>query len=205
MPLLNKREYEKKEPWRDAIIFIIVCEGSHKEPEYFNFFHLLTKKIKVIAVPSSGGKSSPSHLIPNALAAIDKHNSDEGDYELWFVIDVDRWGEQIHELQNEASQNTWNVVISNPCFEVWLNDHFESPKVPAENEEKCKSWKAHVHQEYGGFDHTKHQTYLERAINNASTKYSSSGYMPDVGKTQVFELGERIFELTKIELTKYFR
>jgi hypothetical protein len=204
MPLLNKREYQKKEPWRDATIFIIICEGSHKEPEYFNFFHLLTKKIKVIAVPSVEGKSAPSHLIPNAYDAIKKHNSDNGDFELWFVIDVDRWNDQIHELQKESSQQGWNVVISNPCFEVWLNDHFESPRLPTQNKEICKSWKFHVHQTYGGFDHTKHQTYLERAIKNASTKYSEVGYVPEIGKTQVFRLGLSIFELTKIELNKYF-
>jgi len=204
MPLLNKREYEKKEPWRDATIFIVVCEGSHKEPEYFNFFHLLTKKIKVVAVPSNDGKSSPIHLIPNAYEAIEKHNSDDGDFELWFVIDVDRWRGQIHKLQKEASQNNWNVVISNPCFEVWLNDHFESPRPPAQNEENCKSWKIHVHNESGGFDHTKHQTYLERAIKNASAKYSENGYIPDIGKTQVFRIGKSIFELTKLELKKYF-
>jgi hypothetical protein len=204
MPLLNKREYEKKMPWRDATIFIIVCEGSHKEPEYFNFFHLLTKSIKVIAVPSSEGRSSPTHLIPNAHQAIEKHNSDDGDFELWFVIDVDQWKGQIHELQQEALQKGWNVAISNPCFEVWLNDHFESSLPPAENEESCKSWKAHVHQQHGGFDHTKHQTYLARAIENARAKFSENGYIPDIGKTQVFRLGERILKLTEGELKKYY-
>lgn len=204
MRLLNKREYEKKELWRDATIFIVVCEGSHKEPEYFNFFHLLTKKIKVVTVPSQDGRSSPIHLIPNAHNAIDKHNSDEGDFELWFVIDVDRWRSQIHELQNEASEGNWNVAISNPCFEVWLNDHFENANAPSNDQEKCSKWKSHLHNSYGGFDHTQHQTYLERAIENAKSKYSENGYIPDVGRTQVFRLGMRLFELTKIELKKYY-
>lgn len=204
MPLLNKRQYRKKKPWRDATIFIIICEGSHKEPEYFNFFHLLTKKIKVVPVPSSKGRTSPAHLIPNAAGAIEKHNSDHGDYELWFVIDVDRWGNQINALLNEASQNNWNVAISNPCFEVWLNDHFELHQPPEQKINICKSWKSHVHKVHGGFDHTKHQTYLERANRNASNKYSETGYIPDVGKTQLFRLGERIYALTKNELKKYF-
>lgn len=181
-----------------------MCEGSHKEPEYFNFFHLLTKKIKVITVPSEDGKSAPNHLITNAYEALKIHNSDEGDYELWFVIDVDRWQNQIHDLQKEATQNNWKVVISNPCFEVWLNEHFEAPKPPNQKKENCKSWKTHVHQKYGGFDHTKHQTYIERAIKNAKHHYSEIGYLPDIGKTQVFRLGIRLFELTKFELKKYF-
>ncbi len=205
MPLLNKREYLKKEPWKDATIFIVVCEGSHKEPEYFNFFHLLTKKIKIVTVPSEDGKSSPKHLIPNANKAISNHNSDDGDFELWFVIDVDRWGGQIHELQKEVAQKEWNVVISNPCFEVWLNDHFENSTPPENNIEQCKNWKIHVHERYGGFDHTQHQTYLKRAIKNSENNYSENGYMPDAGKTQIFRLGLRLFELTKLELEKYFK
>ena len=203
MPLLNKRLYEKKEPWRDATIFIIVSEGSHKEPEYFNFFHLLTKKIKVVTVPSVDGKSSPNHLISNAHNAISKYNSDSGDFELWIVMDVDRWTDHIHQLQNEAAQNDWNVAISNPCFEVWLNDHFENPTFPDSNTEKCKSWKVHIHKNHGGFDHTQHQTYLKNAISTANDKYSEKGYIPDIGKTQVFRLGIKLFDLTEVELSKY--
>lgn len=205
MPLLNKREYQKKDPFRDATIFIIVCEGSHKEPEYFKFFHLLTRKIKVIPVPSKDGKSSPVHLIPNAQDAILEHNSDGGDFELWFVIDVDRWRDQIHQLHIEASENKWNIAISNPCFEVWLNDHFEEPNSPESGQENCKSWKVHVHEKYGGFDHTQHQTFLERAIKTSEEKYTEKGYIPDIGKTQLFNLCKKLFELTKTELRKYFQ
>jgi len=85
MALLDKRRYEKKEPFRDAIIFIIICEGEKREPDYFEFFNELTSQLKVISVASQKGESAPNHLITNAKEAVDKFNSDNGDYELWIV------------------------------------------------------------------------------------------------------------------------
>jgi hypothetical protein len=203
MPLLNINTYEKKKPWRDATVLIVICEGSNKEPDYFGFFNELTKKIRLVAVPSEDGKSSPNHLIANAKKALEKHSS-HGTCELWFVIDVDKWLEHkhIYKLQKECSEQGWKVVISNPCFEVWLNNHF-SKKQPSKNKEKCKSWKIHVHKEYGGFDHTKHPTLLLKAIEISKENFSKNGYIPDVGSTQIYLLGERIYGLTEKLLKKY--
>ena len=38
MPKPIKFTYEKKAPFRDAFLFIIVCEGTNREPDYFRFF-----------------------------------------------------------------------------------------------------------------------------------------------------------------------
>lgn len=205
MPLLNKREFQKKLPWRDATIFIIVCEGSNREPDYFEFFDRLTSQIKIIAVPSKEGKSSPNHLIFNAEESIRKHNSDQGDFELWFVVDLDKWLEHNHlyELQSEAKSKNWKVVISNPCFEVWLNNHF-SNNPPDVDLEKCRSWKKHVHDKFGGFDPTKHPTFISQAIDISKLNFSENGFIPLIGCTQVFRLAERILALTRRTLEKYY-
>ncbi len=139
MPLLNISNYKKEEPWRDATLLIIVCEGSDKEPYYFNFFNGLTKKIRLIAVPSKSGKSAPTHLILNAEDELKKHKS-HGTCELWFVIDVDKWlqHKHIYTLQNKCKEKDWKTVISNPCFEVWLNNHFSNEQ-PLQQSDKCKS------------------------------------------------------------------
>lgn len=205
MPLLNKRNFQKHKPWRDAAIFIIICEGSNKEPDYFDFFDRLSSKIKVKTVPSLDGKSSPNHLIGNAINEVKRLNSDEGLYELWFIIDVDKWLEHghIHQLQKECqTKKEWAVAISNPCFEVWLNAHF-THKQPDSAVKHCKTWKKFVHHQHGGFDHTKHPTLLPKAIKNSKNVFKESGYIPNIGCTQVYRVGEKILKLTKSTLKDF--
>ena len=205
MALLNKRSYVKKEPFRDAIILIIICEGEKREPDYFEFFNELTSQLKVIPVASKEGESAPNHLLSNANDAIEKHNSDNGDYELWFVLDVDRWRKHIHILQAETStKNEWNIAISNPCFEVWLYNHFTDKLPDFKVINSCSDWKQLIPKiRKGGFDSTKHPTLLGDAIVNSKKNYKEEGYIPEVGRTQLFRLGEKIFDKTKKILEKY--
>ena len=42
------REYKKKAPFRDATLFVIVCEGQKRESDYFDFFDRLSSRIKVV-------------------------------------------------------------------------------------------------------------------------------------------------------------
>lgn len=204
--MLNKLTYQKAAPSRDARIFIIVCEGSNREPDYFDFFDRLTSKIKVKTVPSEGGKSSPKHLIENAIVAENKYNSDQGDYVLWIVVDVDKWINHghIHTLFQETKNKNWRIAISNPCFEVWLAYHIASS--PPNNIElsKCKSWKSMIPNILeGGFNSDKHPTLIKTAIENSAHNYSEQGYIPNIGSTQVFRLAKDIYELAKDELKKY--
>lgn len=60
-----------------------------------------------------------------------------------------------------------------------------------------------THKEYGGFDHTKHPTLLLKAIEISKESFSKNGYIPDVGYTQIYLLGERIYGLTEKLLKKY--
>ncbi len=205
MALLNKREYTKKEPFRDATIFLIVCEGEKREPNYFIFFDRLVSQLKVIPIPSQHGKSAPNHLLENANKAIDKYNSDGGDYELWIVLDIDKWADKINHLQEECtSKKGWYIAISNPCFEVWLYYHLNEKMPEIEGVSKCSTWKELIPKiNSGGFDSTKHPTLLFHAIKNSKANYSEKGYIPNVGSTQLYRLGEKIYRLTKRVLTKY--
>lgn len=205
MALLDKRRYEKKEPFRDAVIFIIICEGEKREPDYFEFFNELTSQLKVISVASQKGESAPNHLINNAKGAVDKFNSDNGDYELWIVLDIDRWKKHIHDIQKESSsKKEWNIAISNPCFEVWLYFHFTDKLPDLTNYTSCSNWKQLIPKlRKGGFNSTKHPTLLNDAINNSRKNYKEEGYIPEIGSTQLFRLGEKIYQITKKILEKY--
>lgn len=205
MALLNRRRYEKAEPFRDAVIYFVICEGEKREPDYFEFFDRLTHQLKVIPIASKAGESAPNHLEVNAEKAVKKWNIDEGDYELWFVLDIDRWQEHIHKIQKTAgSKKNWFIAISNPCFEVWLYYHFEKKKPQMDDLNNCQCWKQVIPQiKEGGFDSSKHPTLIHRAIENAKHNYSGAGYIPDVGSTQLYELGQKLYEKTRKVLMKY--
>ena len=204
MPLLNKREYKKKKPYRDASLFLIICEGEKTEYLYFEFFDGLSSQLKVISVPSEKGKSSPNHLITNARKAVEQYVSDGGDYELWFVIDLDKWlkHNHIHNVYKEIKGKHWNIAISNPCFEVWLAAHF-SKNSPEEEPHKCSSWKQFVPTLCGAFDPHKHPSLIPVAIENCESNLIEDGYVPEVGSSQIFRLGKKVYELVGKELEKY--
>lgn len=203
MPLLSKRVYVKKEPFRDALIYIIVCEGEKREPEYFRFFDGLTSQLKVLIVASQKGKSAPNHLIENAEEFENKLITDDGDYELWFVLDIDRLNNHLHVI-NSALKSQWHIALSNPCFEVWLYYHFSHIKPSMSESSKCSTWKSLVNNVItGGFNSNHHPTYLFDAVSNSRSNYSEQGYIPNIGCSQLHILGEKILNLTANILNKY--
>jgi hypothetical protein len=143
MPKPSQFSYEKKSPYRDSTYFIIVCEGKNREPEYFRFFEGISSRVKIVPVPSVDGNSSPNKLITNAVRK--EEGLEDFDSKLdkvWFIIDTDRWRDQIRELRNECkARKHWRVAQSNPCFEVWLYFHAKSTLPELEKLDQCNYWK----------------------------------------------------------------
>lgn len=190
------RLYQKKEPFRSASLFIIICEGEKREPEYFEFFNGISSRIKIKAIPSADGLTSPNHLLDKASDEEEKNVFGDGD-EIWFVIDTDRWGAHIHALRTTCSQkNNWFVAQSNPCFEVWLYFHFERAVPKDQQITQGAFWKQRVGAIVnGGFNSGIHPREIETAILNSEAAYSETGYNPNVGSTQVFILAKKILPL----------
>lgn len=119
MPLLNKLKYDKIPPWRDATLFLIICEGEKREFQYFEFFNEIDRKLKIISVPSEKGKSAPKYLEVNAEKAVGKHVDDGGEFELWFVLDLEWPENDIQAIYTICrTKYNWFLGLSNPCFEV---------------------------------------------------------------------------------------
>jgi hypothetical protein len=202
MPLTDRREYRKKKAFRDATLFVVICEGERREPEYFSFFDRLSSRIKVKTVPSKKGKSAPNHLLSNAQEASSENALTNND-QLWIVLDKDRWSRKSIEsiLQAGRSKAFWNIAISNPCFEVWLYFHFTKTLPELADLSGCREWKEIIPRiNPGGFDCSRHPVLIETATINARSNYRANGYLPDSGSTQVFELAAKIFPLIKNEL-----
>jgi|SRR5690554_3820545 len=202
----KKRGYNRdtpKELLRDYKLFAIACEGSKREPEYFNLFRYMSPKIKVdiiedYASKNSNLKSAPKWVLERALCYIEKEGLNNDD-DLWFVMDIDRWKtEQLREINDLCSQNeNWHIVLSNPCFEVWLYFH-KKEKISFSVPITCQMLKKEISKiEKGGYHPQKILPYLKDAIKNAKQNDTNKNFfIPNINETKVYELGEAL--LTKI-------
>lgn len=201
MPKPIKFIYEKKEPFRDAFFFIVVCEGKNREPDYFRFFDGLSSRVKIVPVESGAG-SAPKLLIENAIAKEEELDAKADRDRVWFVIDTDRWREQLHEIRQECDKHPhWIVAQSNPCFEVWLYFHAKAGIPVLQNIAECNNWKPFLPKIIqGGFNPDFHPVAIEAAILNSKASYVANGYFPEQGSTQLWQLGEELLPLIKKDL-----
>lgn len=201
MPKPIKFSYEKKAPFRDAFLFIIVCEGTNREPDYFRFFDGMSSRLKVVPVASTTG-SAPRLLIDVAIEKEKELDANDERDRVWFVIDTDRWREQLHDIRQECDQHPhWRVAQSNPCFEVWLYFHakVQAPVLP--DISRCSIWKPYLPTVIqGGFNPDYHPIAIETATINAKAAYHATGYFPEPGSTQLWELAEELLPLIKKDL-----
>ena len=125
MPRKN-RGYKRGEPHRDAILFVIACEGAVREREYFEYLGTHSSQIKITVLENKDGNSAPKWVLDSAARHVAEKELKEGD-QLWFVMDVDRWPEdQLRAIHEECEKRTnWHMALSNPCFEVWLYMHID--------------------------------------------------------------------------------
>lgn len=212
----KKRGYNRDTPIelvRDYKVFAIACEGGVREPQYFNVFQYLSSKIKVDIIEHSvsdtemqqkhENKSAPKWVLDRAMRYIEKEGLlDEDD--LWFVIDTDRWSnDQLKELADYCTQhNNWHLVISNPCFEVWLYFH-KKADISISNSTTCEHFKYEISTlEQGGYHPYKFLPYFQDAITNAKAVDATPQYfMPNLKETKVYQLAESI--LTQVGVNAF--
>lgn len=197
--------YVKREPDKEGKLYFIFCEGEKRETNYFYFFNRIASQIIIQIVPIEDGKNSPMGLYNNACQNLLKSDENQNpsyqlneEDEIWFIIDTDKWGKEVDKLRSsiEKHQN-WFVAQSNPSFEVWLYYHFEKakPQIAVEN------WKAFLNEIIkGGFNSNKHPMYIETAIVNSETNYSSTNNQPDIVATELFQLSKKVLPLVKADI-----
>lgn len=203
MILTKKRLYLREEPTKDAKLIIIYCEGKKREDLYFNYFAEISSKIRLeIEPPSQHDDTSPLGLYDKAVSQIVKsdENSDPkyeltSSDEVWFVIDTDDWDRKITKLRDNCKNHTnWLIAQSNPCFEVWLFYHF-FPFEEFKGMDISQNWKDFLNAKVsGGFDSRKHPIFIQKAIDNAKSKFEKE---ITIGSTEIFKLAENFYPLVK--------
>lgn len=201
----RNKVYKRREPTKDGKLYFIFCEGDKRETTYFYFFNRIASQIIIQIVPIVDRKNSPIGLYNNACQNLLKsqenpnpsYTLNDGD-EVWFIIDTDKWGDQINTLrENVSNHQNWFVGQSNPSFEVWLYYHFRNEKP----QNSIENWKEYLNTLVkGGFDSRKHPIFIETAITNAENNYSTRNKIPDDVTTELFFLGQKILPLVKQDI-----
>ncbi|MDJ1181174.1 RloB family protein [Roseofilum sp. BLCC_M91] len=109
---VNTREVKQR--------FLIVCEGTKTEPNYFRSFRVPRN---VVEVNVTGLGRNPSQLVDYASQL----NDEDGDYDrVWCVFDRDSWKLQdFNSALSSAKNKRFEVAYSNPKFELWYLLHFD--------------------------------------------------------------------------------
>jgi len=118
---INSRGYSprKLETKKPKERFLIVCEGSKTEPNYFRSFRVPRDVVEV-----HGLGEDPSTLVRSAT---DLKNKDGDDYDqIWCVFDRDSWTlEKFNNARSSATSQGFRVAYSNEAFELWYILHFQ--------------------------------------------------------------------------------
>jgi len=106
---------------RDACLIIIATEGKETENQYFEIFHSTRVQIKIM--PTDNGKSSPNHVFERLNEYKKEFELGPSD-QLWLMVDTDRWPvRSLSEIAAESHRKSFQMAVSNPCFELWLYLH----------------------------------------------------------------------------------
>jgi hypothetical protein len=215
----KKRGYNRDIPVdlvRDYKLFAIACEGGKREPGYFNVFQHLSRKIKVDVIENYvtdeemfrkfETNSAPRWVLDRAMRYIEKNDLKDED-DLWFVIDRDRWTDsQIRELASFCEKYpNWHIVISNPCFEVWLYFH-KKADIESSTSVSCNNFKKEISNlERGGYHPLKFIPDFPKATINAKANDSDKKhFMPKTKETKVYLLAEAIMaKVNKSDITEF--
>jgi hypothetical protein len=111
---------------------LVVCEGTRTEPDYLRALKQQPAVRDVAAVDlrveTGRGRTDPKSLVALAVAARNTAIDDDGEIdEFWCVFDVE-WPTNhpgLEEAIRQACNNSIEVAVSNPCFELWLILHLQ--------------------------------------------------------------------------------
>ncbi len=134
----NLFSYEKDKDFRK--FFYIACEGHKTEKKYFEKLKENISQVHPLEIVSrvakEKGNSAPKHVL-NCILKKKKTTDYRSIDTFWAVID-NEWGDY-RELINELKKHEINLIISSPCFEIWiLLHHLKSLKeISCNGDESC--------------------------------------------------------------------
>lgn len=145
-----ERERRKENNREERKYYLLFCEGSRTEPNYFNSFKdKLPKNLVQIEIDPSGGKNTIS-LVNHALKVLPKYkrNNSTINYNVWVVFDKDSFPNSNFDNAIFKAQGAGlNCAYSNEAFELWYLLHFEDYQNAISREDYSKLLSKHLGKE----------------------------------------------------------
>ena len=182
---------------------LVVCEGEHTEPHYFNALkdHL---RLNTLVVKGTAGVD-PRTLVETATKEARRETRLGERYDFVYCVFDRDTHPQFEEASKVAQDRKFRLARSWPCFEYWLLLHFEfsrAPYMPKRNVSPCddciRNLRKHL-PDYGKGDRTTFealQPRLEAAIANAKKGLvDAEGTNEKNPSTEVHKLVEHLHAL----------
>ncbi|MFI3263437.1 MAG: RloB family protein [Rikenellaceae bacterium] len=189
---------------RDCSLFVIFSGGEQREKDYFSPILKYPNCFPKVKIRFVTGTDQLQQLYSEALKIktdLGGLNSELGD-RVYIITDVDSFTKDIKEILPLCKAENIGLVISNPCFEIWLCYAYFSDK-PHEFSPSCDIKKSHEFKMYlataikGGVAPTKAIYKIIDNIKNSKANYSETDSMPDYLSTQMHLLAEELLPFIK--------
>ena len=123
-------------------ILFIFCEGTKTEPLYFNSWRTRGMSMQIIPV----SHTDPVGIVRDARRLLENYDFEPraGD-SVWCVYDVDENEDTaLGSAFKFAASKKFNVVVSNPCFELWYLLHFQAIFPPTNGANISQMFKKYI-------------------------------------------------------------
>lgn len=210
-------EYQKVDSFEQPKSYIVIFSGGkRKELDYFNLIKknessFSNIKIEIFVEDRFGTKTNKLQFNPLIFnfAIEQTREYKEGASSLspdkyFLITDVDHFKDAIIYHRNSCEQENINLIISNPCFEVWLyysahSDRFKKFNIPKKG--LSDAVKKFVNTSVkGGLNCKNAILNIEQNIENARNNYKEENNFPTIFSTQMFRLAEEMLPFIKNEL-----
>lgn len=197
---LSPRQIEQKE--LNIGYLLIFCEGSTEE-NYLKYFSNIINRTKyndiVIEINTANGNAMTVLNYANEFLSKEDNQRKYANYQRYLVFDCDD-PPNIQEVISNAlkSENEYNLLISNPLFEIWLLMHLEDVSAPLSKKKIYQRMEYHLNLEdkayiklkdnNGVIRHIISNESLKSAIQNAKTLESIYNSQNKSFKSNVSEL-----------------
>lgn len=174
--------------------FLIICEGTKTEPNYFKSFRVLSANVEII-----GTARNTMSLVYYAQDILEER-PDEFD-EIWLVFDKDSFSRRnfnnaVFFCESHRPEG-FRAAYSNEAFELWYLLHYDQIKRPLSRFRYRELLSQRLGYAYKKNDPHLYEKLLERqetAIQNARQLYARRSNSPsrDNPSTTVFQLVEEL-------------
>lgn len=215
----TRRAFKRRDPVRDSSLVVIATEGSETEPRYFRTLsgpeHYRNSRIRVRVVPTEHNRSSPEHVLERVRKSADDLDITDGD-QVFVVLDLDRWGDAtLSKIARECTQSGYELVVSTPCFELWLLLHLSDPsdwsdeylKLVRKNDRSSRNLRfigaeiLSYSPEFGKKNVTDPRFYERQSVERAITRASSLDVDP--AQRWCSDLGTRVYRVVQVILAAH--